>query len=62
MTKQASHYIRAIQDCLRARKRAATRRTIVAHAAEVAGTELDLDQRLDAAAVESLLKAALELK
>lgn len=50
----------AIQEWLRARKKAATRRAIAAYAAEVAGTELDLDQRLEAATIESLLNSELE--
>lgn len=32
-----------------------TRRAIAAYAAEVAGTELDLDEQLEAAVIESLL-------
>ena len=35
--------------------KAETRRAIAAYAAEVAGTELDLDEQLEAAAIESLL-------
>ena len=50
----------AIQEWLRARKKAATRRAIAAYAAEVAGTELDLDQRLEAATIESLLNSERE--
>ena len=50
----------AIQEWLRARKKAATRRAIAAYAAEVAGTELDLDQRLEAATIESLLNSEFE--
>ncbi len=45
----------AIQEWLRAKKKAATRRAIAAYASDMAGTEFDLDQRLESAAIESLL-------
>ena len=44
----------AIQEWLRERKKAAMRRAIAAYAADVAGTELDLDTRLEAATIEFL--------
>ena len=50
----------ALQEWLRARKKAATRRAIAVYASEMAGTEFDLDQRLEAATIESLLRSETE--
>jgi len=50
----------AIQEWLRARKEIATRRAITAYAAEFTGTDIDLDHRLEAATIESLLNSELE--
>lgn len=50
----------ALQEWLKAKKKAATRRAIAAYASEMAGTEFDLDQRLEAAAIESLLGSETE--
>jgi hypothetical protein len=46
----------AISVWLQARKKAATRRAIAEYAAKMAGTRLDLDPELEAAAVEELLR------
>jgi hypothetical protein len=45
----------AIALWLRARKRAARHKAIAAYAAEVAGTELDLDPSLESAAIELMM-------
>ena len=50
----------AIQEWLRARKKIATRRAIAAYAARVAGADFDLDQRLEAATIESLMNSEVE--
>ena len=50
----------AIKEWLRAKKKAATRRAIVVYASEMAGTEADLDPRLEAASVEHLLSGDTE--
>ncbi|MBZ5575994.1 MAG: hypothetical protein LAP40_05485 [Acidobacteriia bacterium] len=50
----------AIQEWLRAKRKAATRRAIAAYATEMAGTEADLDRRLEAATIESLLGSESE--
>jgi hypothetical protein len=46
----------AIQEWLQARKKAARRRAVAAYAAEMAGTEFDLNQSLEAATIEFLLE------
>ncbi|HUI81196.1 MAG TPA: hypothetical protein VLY24_24895 [Bryobacteraceae bacterium] len=51
---------KAIQEWLRAKKKAATRRAIIAYASEMAGTEADLDPRLEAASVQHLLSGEAE--
>ena len=50
----------AIQEWLRAKRKAATRRAIAAFASKMAGTEADLDRRLEAATIESLLGSERE--
>lgn len=45
----------ALQEWLRAKKKAETRRAIARYASEMAGTEFDLDPRLEAATIEFLL-------
>ena len=50
----------AIQEWLRAKRKAATRRAIAAYATEMAGTEADLDRRLEVATIESLLGSESE--
>jgi hypothetical protein len=50
----------AIQEWLRAKKKAATRRAIAVYASKMAGTEADLDSRLEAASVEYLLSGDAE--
>lgn len=50
----------ALQEWLKARKKVATRRAIAAYASEMAGTEFDLDRRLEAAGIESLLQSESE--
>ena len=50
----------ALQEWLRAKRKAATRRAIVAYASEMGGTEADLDPRLEAACVEHLLPGDAE--
>jgi len=50
----------ALQEWLRAKKKLATRQAIAAYASEMAGTELDLDPRLEATALEFLLESETE--
>ena len=50
----------AIELWLRARKKAARHSSIAAYAAGVAGTELDLDEQLESAAIEFQLAARKE--
>lgn len=52
-TSMARH---AIQTWLAARKKAARKQAIAAYAAEMAGTEFDLDPQLEAVSLDLLLK------
>ena len=52
----------AISLWLRARKKMERHNSIAAYAATVAGTEADLDPRLEAAAIEQLMRSAQEEK
>jgi site-specific recombinase XerC len=47
----------ALQEWLRARKKLATQQAIAIYASEMAGTESDLDPRLEAAGLEFLLES-----
>jgi hypothetical protein len=53
-TSMARH---AIQTWLAARKKAARKRAIAAYAAEMAGTEFDLDPQLEAASLDLLFES-----
>ncbi|MGA2877469.1 MAG: hypothetical protein ABSG13_00815 [Bryobacteraceae bacterium] len=53
-TSMARH---AIQSWLSARKKAARKQAIAVYAAEMAGTEFDLDPELEAASLEFLAKS-----
>jgi len=53
-TSMARH---AIQTWLSARKKAARRQAIAAYAAEMAGTEFDLDRGLEGATLDLLLQS-----
>jgi hypothetical protein len=50
----------AIELWLRARKKTARRAAIALYAAEMAGTEFDLDVQLESAAIEQLMAAEME--
>ena len=50
----------ALQEWLRAKKKLATRQAIAAYASRNAGTDSDLDPRLEAAAIEFLLEGEAE--
>jgi hypothetical protein len=47
----------AIQSWLAARKKTARKQAIAAYAAEVAGTEFDLDRALEAATIDLLIES-----